>query len=353
MPATKPRRPRAATTTARRPRPAVETLADLFRALGGVSAERVRLDPPLGTATAADVVRLLHAADKRVCELVDGTLVEKAMSFEASYIALLLGRLVGNYVEANGDFGIVAGADGGVRFAKGLVRFPDVSFVRLDRLPGGVVPRAGLGGGRCPFPGPHSAKGRRALGTRLLTCRCSGAGRSSRHHLTSRAMSAASIASATGSTRRRCAACRRSSPASPDFAGDIPGPLGFPGSGCEQGRDGRTVEHRGRGGAARCVDQHGRRRRARASRGPTPLGIARRGMVVGMGGGAALSTPRRVSRPELEIAQRLRVRRRPGPGAVLAIAEHVPGHDRTVLAVAAAAQAASASMPRACRAPAW
>ena len=144
MPATKPRRPRAATTTARRPRPAVETLADLFRALGGVSAERVRLDPPLGTATAADVVRLLHAADKRVCELVDGTLVEKAMSFEASYIALLLGRLVGNYVEANGDFGIVAGADGGVRFAKGLVRFPDVSFVRLDRLPGGVVPRGPL-----------------------------------------------------------------------------------------------------------------------------------------------------------------------------------------------------------------
>jgi hypothetical protein len=45
-------------------------------------------------------------------------------------------------------------------------------------------------------------------------------------------------------------------------------------------------------------------------------------------GSTALATARRVSRPELEVAQLSGVQCRPGPGVVLPILEHVPDDDR-------------------------
>ncbi|MGL6097023.1 MAG: Uma2 family endonuclease [Fimbriiglobus sp.] len=127
--------PRASTA------PPFERMYDLLAALGGISPKRVRLDPAPGTATEKDVIRWLHAADKRLYELVDGTLVEKAVSYDASVVGGKILQLIANFSDDNGDFGVVAGADGAVKFMKGLVRFPDVSFVRLDRFPGGVVPK--------------------------------------------------------------------------------------------------------------------------------------------------------------------------------------------------------------------
>lgn len=54
------------------------TLEDQLAELGGISAARVRLSPPPGEATVGDL--LAANIDKRsLYELVDGTLVEKAM----------------------------------------------------------------------------------------------------------------------------------------------------------------------------------------------------------------------------------------------------------------------------------
>jgi Uma2 family endonuclease len=118
------------------------TVSDLLHQLGDVPPERVRLQPAPGTATEADVVAV-HDREKRLCELVDGVLVEKTMGYYESYIAATLIRLLGNFVVEH-DLGIVAGADGMLRLAPGLVRIPDVSFVSWEKLPGRRLPRQAI-----------------------------------------------------------------------------------------------------------------------------------------------------------------------------------------------------------------
>jgi hypothetical protein len=54
----------------------LNTIGDLLVQLGNVSPDRVRLKPPVGTATKQDLIAL-DAQGKRLCELVDGMLVEK------------------------------------------------------------------------------------------------------------------------------------------------------------------------------------------------------------------------------------------------------------------------------------
>ncbi len=120
----------------------VVTVAELLDSLGGIPAERVRLQPPPGTATESDVVAV-QVQEDRLCELLDGTLVEKTMGYYESYIATTLSRLLGNFVAAH-DLGIVAGADGMLRLAPGLVRIPDVSFVAWEKLPGRRLPRQAI-----------------------------------------------------------------------------------------------------------------------------------------------------------------------------------------------------------------
>ena len=56
------------------------TVADLHEHLGGVSPSRVRFQPWPGTATVRDVIAV-HDVENRLCELVDGVLVEKVMGF--------------------------------------------------------------------------------------------------------------------------------------------------------------------------------------------------------------------------------------------------------------------------------
>jgi Uma2 family endonuclease len=115
------------------------TLADLLERFGAIPAARIRYDPPPGTATEQDVIRL-EARENRLFELVDGVLVEKAMGFYESFLAMRLARFLLAFVERHA-LGIVAGADGMLRLAPGLVRIPDVSFVSWDRLPQRRVPR--------------------------------------------------------------------------------------------------------------------------------------------------------------------------------------------------------------------
>jgi len=119
--------------------PAVWTAVDLVERLGAIPLDRVRTNPPPGSATERDVIEI-HDRENRLCELLDGTLLEKTMGSFESYLALYLGHLLTAFVAEN-RLGIVLGADGMLRLAPGLVRIPDVSFVSWDRLPGRAFPR--------------------------------------------------------------------------------------------------------------------------------------------------------------------------------------------------------------------
>ena len=73
--------------------PDIKTLADLRKRLGGVPLDRIWFHPAPGTATEKDVIEA-ERRENRLCELVDGTLVEKAVGFEEGRLALRLGRLI-------------------------------------------------------------------------------------------------------------------------------------------------------------------------------------------------------------------------------------------------------------------
>ncbi|MHC5537133.1 Uma2 family endonuclease [Singulisphaera rosea] len=120
------------------PTAAPQTLADLLEQLGDISPRRVMLRPAPGTATEHDVIDI-SVRNKRLCELIDGVLVEKAMRFTESTLAALLTYFLVGFNREH-DMGIVAGADGMLGLAPGLVRIPDVSFVSWDRLPGRRIP---------------------------------------------------------------------------------------------------------------------------------------------------------------------------------------------------------------------
>jgi Uma2 family endonuclease len=118
---------------------AVETLADLLAQLGSIAPARVRFRPLPGTATEQDVLDV-QARDSRLCELVDGVLVEKGMGFLESYLAGALIEVLRGFVRPR-RLGLVTAPDGMVRLAPGLVRIPDVAFISGARLPGRRVPR--------------------------------------------------------------------------------------------------------------------------------------------------------------------------------------------------------------------
>jgi Uma2 family endonuclease len=116
------------------------TLADFLKHLGGISPDRVLFQPAPGTATEDDVIAI-EARENRLCELVDGVLVEKAMGFRESLLAIALAAHLRAFVVPR-NLGLVSGPDGMVRLFPGLVRIPDVAFASWDRIPGRRVPRA-------------------------------------------------------------------------------------------------------------------------------------------------------------------------------------------------------------------
>jgi Uma2 family endonuclease len=115
------------------------TMAEVVEKLGGVPLERILLRPPIGTARKKDVVTALEAPDKRLCELVDGILVEKALGAEESNLAGRVLQHLNNYLDEH-DLGMTFGADGPFDLA-GVVRLPDASYVPWDRFPGRQPPK--------------------------------------------------------------------------------------------------------------------------------------------------------------------------------------------------------------------
>lgn len=78
--------------------------------------------------------------DNRLFELVEGTLVEKAMGFYEGRLAAVLIHFIEEYLEQN-DLGVAVAPNAMMRLAPGLVRMPDVSFVTWSRFPTREVPR--------------------------------------------------------------------------------------------------------------------------------------------------------------------------------------------------------------------
>ena len=115
--------------------PPVRTVADLLRRLGDIPPDRVRFDPMPGMATVADLLR----PENKGCELVEGTLVEKAMGTREAFLAGHLRELLGPFVRTN-NLGILTPGDGPWELISGLVRLPDLAFLSWDSLPNREVP---------------------------------------------------------------------------------------------------------------------------------------------------------------------------------------------------------------------
>lgn len=129
--------------TAIPPQIAHRTAADWLRELGDVPLHRIRMIPTPGKATEADALRAQK--NGTMCELVNGTLVEKVMGMPESFLASILISYLWPFVRT-AQLGGVFAPDAQFRMEHGNLRLPDVSFTRRERLPN-QLPQVG---GWCP-----------------------------------------------------------------------------------------------------------------------------------------------------------------------------------------------------------
>jgi Uma2 family endonuclease len=96
---------------------------------------RVRIDPPPGSATLRHIWRLLRHGTPLV-ELLDGTLIDKPLSFPHSLVTSAVLFAIGKWVEQSAaNTGVVLGPSGAIRLSSEVVLMPAVSFTRGGRLP--------------------------------------------------------------------------------------------------------------------------------------------------------------------------------------------------------------------------
>lgn len=126
---TAPSSPSPSPTTAK-----YANFAEWWHEMGDLPLERIVMNPWMGTATERDLLRLIEGADKRLCELVDGTLVEKPVGIKESRIA---GKLITalNVFLAGKKLGFVSGEAGPFRLQAKRVRLPDVGYTSYASLP--------------------------------------------------------------------------------------------------------------------------------------------------------------------------------------------------------------------------
>lgn len=113
------------------PFPREWSVDDLLRHLG-VPANRIRLAPPPGTAVEEDVLRV-REQEGRLCELIDGVLVEKTMGFHESTLAGYILYLLHDFFHGQPP-GKLTAPDGTMRLMPGQVRIPDVAFISRERI---------------------------------------------------------------------------------------------------------------------------------------------------------------------------------------------------------------------------
>ena len=111
--------------------------------MGDVPLERIIMDPAPGTATEEDLLRLLDGDEKRLVELVDGTLVEKPVGLLEALIAANIVHILRDFV-APRRLGLVFSSDATLRMILGNVRLPDVTFISAEHLPGGELPSGAI-----------------------------------------------------------------------------------------------------------------------------------------------------------------------------------------------------------------
>ena len=104
-----------------------ETVADLLEQLQ-VPPERILLRPPPGEATEKDLLK-----SRRMCELIDGVLVEKAMGYYESRLGLVLAVALETFMQKD-KLGVVFGDGGLMRVDEAQVRIPDVCFLLLEQV---------------------------------------------------------------------------------------------------------------------------------------------------------------------------------------------------------------------------
>lgn len=117
----------------------LETVAELLERLGGIPPGRVRWKPYPGTATEQDLIAVVDGPERRLCELVDGTLVEKAVGFFEGRLGGVLLYFFETYLDEH-NLGFCVPADAMMRIVLGRVRLPDVSFISWSKLPNRQVP---------------------------------------------------------------------------------------------------------------------------------------------------------------------------------------------------------------------
>jgi Uma2 family endonuclease len=110
------------------------TASEVIARFGDIPIARIRTTPPPGEATEADVIEL-HDHHDRLFELIDGTLVEKAMGWNESELAIIIATLLRNFDSAN-RLGKVFGSDGMFRLEPEQIRIPDVAFISKQRFAG-------------------------------------------------------------------------------------------------------------------------------------------------------------------------------------------------------------------------
>lgn len=113
------------------------TFSDHLVLLGGIPADRVHADPPPGSATIDDWIAATDRGD--VCELVDGTLVDRPMGFYESLFAVCIAKYI-SLASDNGRLGVTSGEQGFIRLGEFQVRAPDVAFFLRANLPDGRLP---------------------------------------------------------------------------------------------------------------------------------------------------------------------------------------------------------------------
>ena len=169
----------SAPTRAAGPRP--WTAAEVGERFGGIPPGRVVLDPAPGTATADDIEGVKRRTG-RVCELIDGTLIEKAVSAESELIA---GRLLGLFLAFVDEWGLgwVLGGQGFLRLSGRRLRAADVAVVLYGQVEGEHFPGPSNGGPAYPDLYPDLAvevlsPSNTAEEMRLKRADCFGAGTS-------------------------------------------------------------------------------------------------------------------------------------------------------------------------------